>query len=174
MISGNYKGIDLLYEYSKEKKYKSAVFVFPERLYVLKLSDLMDKNFLKFYLIPLLNKNKEKLFQIFELRIRGCFLEVSQFEEFLSMLKLMSNLCVLSINKILFYDKFKMKNLIYLIPTIFKNSPNLIELDLSNNKYKENLLNENIIKIKDLIPHNLMNLKIYIIQYLFLVQYSKI
>ena len=73
----------------------------------------------------------------------------------------MENLYILSINKIIFYDKFKMKNLINYIPTIFKNSPNLIELDLSNNKYKEGLLYENIIKIKEIIPHNLINLKIF-------------
>ena len=161
MLSDKYNGIDLLDEYSKEKVYKSSIFEFPQRLSVLKLSNFIDKNFLKYYLIPLLNKNKEKLSQIVEIRLIRCFLEVSQFEEFLSMLNLMDNLYILSINKIIFYDKFKMKNLINYIPTIFKNSPNLIELDLSNNKYKEGLLHENIIKIKETIPHNLIHLKIF-------------
>lgn len=161
MFSDKYNGIDLLDEYSKEKVYKSEIFEFPQRLSVLKLSNFIDKNFLKYYLIPLLNKNKEKLSQIVEIRLIRCFLEVSQFEEFLSMLNLMDNLYILSINKIIFYDKFKMKNLINYIPTIFKNSPNLIELDLSNNKYKESLLHENIIKIKETIPHNLIYLKIF-------------
>ena len=161
MLSDKYNGIDLLDEYSKEKAYKSAIFEFPQKLSVLKLSNFTDKNFLKYYLIPLLNKNKEKLSQIVEIRLIRCFLEVSQFEEFLSMLNKMENLYILSINKIIFYDKFKMKNLINYIPTIFKNSPNLIELDLSKNKYKEGLLYENIIKIKEIIPHNLINLKIF-------------
>ena len=88
-------------------------------------------------------------------------MEVSQFEEFLSILPLISHLYILSINKILFYDKFKMKNLINYIPTIFKNAPNLIELDLSNNKYKNNSLNENIVKIKEKIPSNLISFKIF-------------
>jgi hypothetical protein len=161
MLSDKYNGIDLLDEYSKEKEYKSAIFEFPQKLSVLKLSNFTYKNFLKYYLIPLLNKNKEKLSQIVEIRLIRCYLEVSQFEEFLSMLNLMDNLYILSINKIIFYDKFKMKDLINYIPTIFKNSPNLIELDLSNNKYKEGLLYENIIKIKEAIPHNLIHLKIF-------------
>ena len=162
MLSDKYNGIDLLDEYSKEKAYKSAIFEFPQKLSVLKLSNFTDKNFLKYYLIPLLNKNKEKLSQIVEIRLIRCYLEVSQFEEFLSMLNLMDNLYILSINKIIFYDKFKMKDLINYIPTIFKNSPNLIELDLSKNKYKEGLLYENIIKIKEIIPHNLINCPLFL------------
>ena len=161
MKSDKYNGIDLLFEKNKERAYKLAIFEFPKKLLVLKLSNFIDRNFLKFYLIPLLNKNKEKLSQIEEIRLSGCFLEVSQFEEFLSILPLISHLYILSINKILFYDKFKMKNLINYIPTIFKNAPNLIELDLSNNKYKNNSLNENIVKIKEKIPSNLISFKIF-------------
>ena len=76
ILSDKYNGIDLLDEYSKEKAYKSAIFEFPQKLSVLKLSNFTDKNFLKYYLIPLLNKNKEKLSQLVEIRLIRCFLEI--------------------------------------------------------------------------------------------------
>ena len=160
-ISDKYNGIDLLCEFNKEKAYNLIIFEFPLNLSIIKLDNFVDSNFLQFYLIPLLNKNKDKLSQIKELKLNNCFIEIFSFEKFLSILPLMTNLQILSINNILFYDKFKMKNLLSYIPKIFKNTPNLIELDLSNNKYKEkNLLDKNFINISEEIPNNLINLKI--------------
>jgi hypothetical protein len=58
-----------------EKKYKSIIFKFPENLSILKFSNFTEKNFLKSYLIPLINATKDKFFKIKELKLDACFLE---------------------------------------------------------------------------------------------------
>lgn len=161
-ISDNYNGIDLLCQNDRENAFKLVIFEFPENLTSLSLTNFKDKHFLKFYLIPLLKKNNDKLSQIRKIKLNNCFLDVTQFEEFLSMLPLINNLNILSINNIIFYNKFKMKDLINFIPTIFKNTPNLIELDISNNKYTRKIFIDPIFnKIKEVIPKTLINLKVF-------------
>lgn len=161
-LFNNYDGIDFLCEYNKEKSYKLSLFEFSNYLSVLKLNNFIDNYFLEFFLIPLLNKNKEKLFQINELILNNCFLEVKHFEKFLSIISLMTNLLVLKINNILFYEKFKIKDLFNYVPTIFKNAPNLVELDISNNKYKEKIFIDDSFKnLSKIIPKNLINFKVF-------------
>lgn len=158
----NYDGNDFACEYYKKKSYELILYEFPKLLTVLKLNDFTDDFFLEYYLIPLLNKNKEKLNQIRELHLNKCFLNVFFFEKFLSILPLMDSLSILSINNIIFYDKFKMKDLLNYIPTILKNAPNLIILDLSNNKYRESVfVDEAFINLSNNIPKNLINLKVF-------------
>ena len=161
-ISDKYNGIDLLCDFNKEKAFKLILFEFPPNLSIIKIENFVEPNFIPFYLIPLLNKNKDKLSKIRELKLNNCYIELYSFEKFLSILPLMTNLRVLSINNIVFYEKFKMKNLLSYIPKILKNTPNLIELDFSNNKYKEKIfLDANFINIKKEIPHNLISLRIF-------------
>jgi hypothetical protein len=158
-ISDKYNGIDLLCDFNKEKAFKLILFEFPPNLSIIKIENFVEPNFISFYLIPLLNKNKDKLSKIRELKLNNCYIELYSFEKFLSILPLMTNLLVLSINNIVFYEKFKMKNLLSYIPKILKNTPNLIELDFSNNKYKEKIfLDANFINIKKEIPHNLITI----------------
>ena len=162
VLIDKYNGIDLLCDSNRENAYKLAIFEFPPKLKILKLENFCDKNFLNFYLIPLIKKNKDNLVNIQEIRLNNCYLDINQFEEFLSLLPLIKNLHILGINNIHFYNKFKMINLINCVPTIFKKSNNLIELDISNNQYKENIFNsKNFLEIKDTIPKNLINLKIF-------------
>lgn len=161
-LSENYNGIDLLCEDERENAFKLAIFEFPENLSSLSLTNFIDKNFFKFFFIPLLKKNNEKISNIRKIELNNFFLDVIQFEEFLSILPLIKNLHFLSINNIIFHDNFKMKNLINYIPTILKNTPNLIELDISNNKYTKKIFNDPIFdKIKEVIPKTLINLKIF-------------
>ena len=157
-----YDGIDLLSDANKQNSYNLTIFEFPPNLSVLILKDFTDHNFFDFFLIPLLKLNREKLYKIKEFKLSNCSINIKQFEEFLSILCLMNNLQVLSINNILFFDKFKMKLLINYIPTIFKNCPNLIELDISDNNYKEkNFLNKNFLNISNNLPNNLINFRIF-------------
>ena len=157
-----YKGIDLLCEYNKEKAYKLTLFEFPKNLSILKLTNFIDQNFMQFYFMPLLNNNKDKISKIKHLVLDNCFLDIFEFERFLSILSLMNNLQILCINNIVFYEKFKMKNLINYIPTIFKKAPNLIELDLSNNKYKEKIfLSKNFLNLNTILPKDLINLRVF-------------
>ena len=161
-LINKYSGIDLLCEYFKEKAYKSMIFIFPLNLSILKLTHFVDKLFMELYLMPLLNLNKEKLSNIIELELNHCFIDKLQFEKFLSLLSLMNNLRVLRINNIILYEQFKMINLINHISTIFKKAPNLIELDLSNNKYKEKIfVSKNFMNISKNLPDNLINLKVF-------------
>lgn len=161
-LTEKYDGIDFACEYYKKKSYELIFYDFPINLSILELNDFTDEFFLENYFIPLLNKNKEKLYQIRELYLNKCFLNVFIFEKFLSMLSLMSSLSILSINNIIFYGKFKMKDLLSYIPTILKNAPNLIILDLSNNKYKESVFSDDaFINLSNNIPTNLINLKVF-------------
>ena len=149
----SYKGIDFLLAKEKEKFYKNSIFDFPKNLSVLKFDNFIDFNFLNYYLIPLLLKNKDKLYQIREIRLNNCFLEENQFKIFLGLLPSLINLDILSINN---------NNILFnYINTIFINAPNLIKLDISNNDYNENmLLNEKFLYLSENIPNNLINLKI--------------
>ena len=157
-----YNGIDLLCDLNRENAYKLAIFEFPPKLKILKLENFCDKSFLSFYLIPLIEKNKNNLINIQEIRLNNCFLDINQFEKFLSILPLIKNLRILAINNIPFYNKFKMINIINFVPIIFKKSNNLIELDISNNLYKDNIFNtQNFLEIKNSIPKNLIILKIF-------------
>ena len=161
-LTENYDGNDSACAYYKKKSYDLIIYEFPKFLSVLELNDFTDDFFLECYLIPLLNKNKEKLNQIKKLHLNKCFLDVIFFEKFLSILPQMSRLTILSINNIISYDKFKMKELLSYVPTILKNAPNLIILDISNNKYKESVFaDQAFINLSNNIPKNLINLKVF-------------
>ena len=161
-LKEKYDGNDFACEYYRKKSYELIMYEFPKYLSVLELNDFTDDFFLEYYLIPLLDKNKEKLEQIRELRLNKCFLNVFCFEKILSMLPLMNRLSILSINNIIFYDKFKMKDLLNFVPTILKNAPNLIILDISNNKYKESIfVDEAFTNLSNNIPTNLINFKVF-------------
>ena len=162
ILIDKYNGIDLLCDYNRENAYKLAIFEFPPKLKVLRLENFCDKNFLNFYLIPLIKRNNDNLINIQEICLNNCFLDINQFEEFLSLLSLIKNLHILAINNIPFYNKFKMINLINFVPIIFNKSINLIELDISNNHYKENIFNtQNFLEIKNSLPKNLISLKVF-------------
>ena len=139
-----------------EKKYKSIIFKFPENLSILKFSNFTEKNFLKSYLIPLINANKDKFLKIKELKLDDCFLDKIYFKQFLSAIPLSDNMLKLSFNKC--YNEFKLKDLMQFIPTIFEVAPELIELELSNIKFKEEMLsNPEFLKLRLLFPDNLIN-----------------
>ena len=162
VLIDKYNGIDLLSDFNRENAYKLAIFEFPPKLEVLKLENFNDKNFINFYLIPLIKKNKDNLKNIQEIRLNKCFLDINQFEEFLSLLPLIKNLQYLAFNNIQFYNKFKMINLISFIPVILKKANKLIELDISNNQYKDNIFTNKIfLEIRNSIPKNLISLKIF-------------
>ena len=162
VLIDKYNGIDLLSDFNRENAYKLAIFEFPPKLEVLKLENFNDKNFINFYLIPLIKKNKDNLNNIQEIRLNKCFLDINQFEEFLLLLPLIKNLQYLAINNIQFYNKFKMINLISFVPVILKNTNKLIELDISNNQYKDNIFTNKIfLEIRNSIPKNLISLKIF-------------
>ena len=161
-LTEKYDGNDSECVFYKKKSYELIIYEFPKLLSVLELNDFTDDFFLECYFIPLLNKNKEKLNQIRELYLNKCYLDVIFFEKFLSILPQLNCLSILSINNIIFYDKFKMKELLSYVPTILKNAPNLIILDISNNKYKESVFaDETFINLSDNIPKNLINLKVF-------------
>ncbi len=155
----NYNGIDLLSDIEREKAYKLLLFNFPKKLSIISFKNFVDKNFLKFYLIPLLNMNKKRLSQIKTINLNNCFLDINQFNEFISILPLMEKLRVLSINNIPFFEKFKMNHLIESNQNILKNASNLLELDLSNNKYNKKIFIDNIMNLIGKIPKNLLILR---------------
>ena len=147
---------------NKEAENKNAIFKFPENLSVLNFTNFTDNNFLKSYLIPLLNENKNKLKQIKKIKIDNCFLDIKYFEKFLSIFPLMENLLILSINNIIFYKEFQMENLLNFLPKIFVNARNLLELDLSNNKYKEQIfLDYSFLALSFFLPKNLVSLRLF-------------
>ena len=143
-----------------EKKYKSIIFKFPENLSILKFSNFTEKNFLKSYLIPLINANKDKFLKIKELKLDACFLDIKYFKQFLSAIPLSNNMLKLSFNKC--FNELKMEDLIQFIPTIFKVTPELIELELNNIKFKqEMLLNPEFLKLRLFFPDNLINFSLF-------------
>ena len=147
---------------NKEPENKKAIFQFPENLSVLNFTNFTDNNFLKSYLIPLLNENKNKLKQIKKIKINNCFLDIKYFEEFLSILPLMENLLILSINNIIFYKEFLMEHLLNFLPKIFVNARNLLELDLSNNKFEEKIfLDYSFLALSFFLPKNLISLRLF-------------
>ena len=101
------------------------------------------------YILTLLRDNNNNLIDIEELKIMDSNFE---FEDYESLIDLF---IVIGLDKNI-YDFYEQ------IPLIFKNIPSLIELDISNNKYKEKLFKNPIFEnIRIAIPQKLLSLKIF-------------
>ena len=101
-------------------------------------------------IISLLNKNKNNVFDIEELKLENCHFTHELFSSLVNLFPYFKHLLKLSINKIDFkvsYQSIMEDITLYdYIPNIFKNIPTIIELDFSNNKYEEKIFYNKIFK----------------------------
>ena len=158
-ISLNYNNINYNSKNKIKTNFHNIIFKFPENLSILKFSNFTEQNFLKSYLIPLLNENKDKFQKINEIKIDNCYLNLKDFSLFLDMILLFHNLFILSINNC--YNEFGAVDLLQFVSQICSYARELIELDLRNNKCEEEeLLETKFLLLSSVLNNNLINLRI--------------
>lgn len=136
-------------------------FIFPPKLKSLYLINFEDAT-----IIPLLKKNKQNLNNIEEFKLDSCHFTHENYSSLIDLFSCFKYLLKLSINKIDFKSSYKslIEDISFFdyIPSILKNVPTLIELDLSDNNYNEKILRSKIFKeISLLIPKKLYCFNIF-------------
>ena len=144
---------------------EKGLYILPKTLTSIKLINFelensclnqQDENLLSI----LLQFNENKLEQIQELILENCSFSESFFKQFIKSLQKMKFLKKISITNASLYPENK---ILYInIPLILERSPQLIELDLSNNQYNDKMLEYLLSKnIKEVLPKNLLSLRIF-------------
>ena len=142
---------------------KDISFKFPPKLKCLHLY-----NFEAHLILPIIRKNLNNLIDIEDFKLEKSKFQKKTFMELVDLFKSFKSLIKLSLNKIDIDKCFNVETLCedYVlfesIPIIFKNAPYLIELDVSNNKYDEKTLKNDVFKrIKASLPKKLFSLKLF-------------
>ena len=142
---------------------KDISFKFPPKLKCLHLYNFED-----YLILPIIRKNIINLSDIEDFKLEKSKFQKKTFMEFVDLFKSFKSLIKLSLNKIDIGKCFNAETLCedYVlfesIPIIFKNAPFLIELDVSNNKYDEKTLKNDVFKrIKVSLPKKLFSLKVF-------------
>lgn len=136
-------------------------FIFPPKLKSLNLINFDDTS-----IIPLVKKNKGNLSNLEEFKLDSCRFTHENYSSLVELFSCFKYLLKLSLNKIDFKSSYKslIEDITFYdyIPSILKNSPTLIELDISDNKYNDKILRSKIFKeISLAIPKNLYCLNIF-------------
>ena len=146
---------------TKAQKY-SFEFLFSPRLKHITLINFEDN-----IIIPLLTSNKNNLINIEEFILDSCHFTHENFSSLVSLFPNFKSLLKLCLNNIDF--KTSLKSLIEdisfydYIPLIIKNVQSIIELDISNNKYDDKILNSKIFeKISSLMNKKIFCFKLFI------------
>ena len=154
-----FKNLKSLTITNKDYFYKDfSTFIFPQKLICLSLINING-----YSIISLLKENYKYLLYIEEFKIESSIFNKKEFDIIVNIFTSFKSLIKLSLNEIYIQSIFlKEKYYFYqCISSIFKNIPTLIELDISNNKYTENIFKSEIFeKIRLSIPKNLICLKI--------------
>ena len=142
---------------------KDISFKFPPKLKCLHLYNFED-----YLILPIIRKNINNLSDIEDFKLEKSKFQKKTFMEFVDLFKSFKSLIKLSLNKIDIGKCFNAETLCedYVlfdsIPIIFKNAPFLIELDVSNNKYDDKTLKNDVFKrIKASLPKKLFSLKLF-------------
>ena len=151
------------------KDIKIPKFYLPAKLNSLSLNNIEGN-----YILSLLNDNNNNLIDIEELKIENTEFSIEDYNSLINLFNSFKSLKKLSLNKIDIdsnnKDQFSILNFKVVnfdefyeqIPLIFKNIPSLIELDISNNGYKERLFKSQIFEnIRLAIPKKLLSFKIF-------------
>ena len=142
-------------------KNKFYNFIFPPKIIHLNLTSIDGIS-----IISLLKNNKKNLNFIEKLKINNSYFDKKNYDIFVGLLTYFKSLIKLSLNKInisasltgVKEDYYFYKS----IPNIFRNIPTILELDISNNEYKEKNYNNKIFQnIRLSMPKKLINLKIF-------------
>ena len=135
------------------------LFVFPPKLTTINFKNIIGSN-----VISLLKENKNYLTNIEELKLDNCYFNQINFKELNDLFNLFNSLQKLSLKTVQNLSQINSENsFIYeYIPSILQSFPSLLELDISNNKYNENIFKSLIFeKIKSAIPRKIISLKIF-------------
>ena len=130
----------------------------------LQLNSLSLTNIEGKYLISLFKGNEKEITNIEELKIDNSNFKNEDFQSLVNLFISFKSLKKLSLNRIKEINCFSdSESMLYNnMPIILKNIPNLIEMDISNNNYKESILKSKIFEIIRLsLPKKLLSLKIF-------------
>ena len=145
---------------TKAQKY-SFEFLFSPKLKHITLINFDDN-----IIIPLLTNNKNNIINIEEFILDKCHFTHENYSLLVSLFPNFKSLLKLSLNNIDFKSSYKsiMEDISFYdyIPMIIKNIPSIIELDISNNKYDEKILNNKIFeKISSSMNKRVFCIKIF-------------